>query len=253
MGIVSSQAGAPSLPIAAPAAPALGWHRWFPNALTASRLVFAIAFFILLSVGDYPVRELVVTPKHPLWRYLWAAALFGLAALTDALDGPLARRWKVVSKFGRVMDPFADKVLVVGAFVMLAGPSFFLDDSPGSKHYQVSGVYPWMVVAILGRELLVTSIRAVAEEEGHDFSAELSGKAKMILQACVIPFILVMLGITEVHRSSPGHFVLGRFLIDLAVWVTVGVTAASAVPYIWRGVAVLTKAARSGKGEGFQD
>jgi CDP-diacylglycerol---glycerol-3-phosphate 3-phosphatidyltransferase len=253
MGIVSSQARAstPTLALAAPAS--ANWHRWFPNALTASRLVIAIAFFILLSVGDYPVRELVVTPKHPLWRYLGAAALFGLAAVTDALDGPLARRWKVVSKFGRVMDPFADKVLVVGAFVMLAGPSFFRDDTPGSKHFQVSGVYPWMVVLILGRELLVTSIRAVAEEEGHDFSAELSGKAKMILQACVIPFILVMLGITEVHRSTPGHFVVGRFLIDLAVWVTVGVTGASAVPYVARGAAVLAKASRSAKGEGLQD
>lgn len=255
MGIVSSQVRAPSptsLSLSAPAG-AANWHRWFPNALTGLRILIAIAFFILLSVGDYPVRELVVTPKHPLWRYLGAAALFGLAALTDALDGPLARRWKVVSKFGRVMDPFADKVLVVGAFVMLAGPSFFLDDTPASKHYQVSGVYPWMVVVILGRELLVTSIRAVAEEEGIDFSAEVSGKAKMILQACVIPFILVMLGITEVHRGT-----WGRHVIDLAVWVTVGVTAASAAPYVARGIAVLRKASRADapsdkSGGGFQD
>src|SRR5882724_4608079 len=175
--------------------PPLAWRRWLPNALTSLRLVFAAAFFVLLSVGDYPVRDLVVTPKAPLWRYLAAAALFGLAALTDLLDGPLARRWKVVSKFGRVMDPFADKVLVVGAFVMLAGPAFYFDDAGGARHFQVSGVYPWMVVVILGRELLVTSIRAVAEEDGTDFSAQFAGKAKMVLQACVIPFILMMLGI----------------------------------------------------------
>jgi CDP-diacylglycerol--glycerol-3-phosphate 3-phosphatidyltransferase len=229
------------------------WHRWFPNALTGSRLVIAILFFILLALGDYPVRELMVTPKHPLWRYLGAAALFGLAALTDALDGPLARRWHVVSKFGRVMDPFADKVLVVGAFVMLAGPAFYFDDAGGAKHFQVSGVYPWMVVVILGRELLVTSIRAVAEEEGVDFSAEFAGKAKMILQACVIPFILVLLGITEVHRSTKGQLVWGRVLIDLAVWITVGVTAASALPYISRGLAALSKANRGGRGPGVQD
>jgi CDP-diacylglycerol--glycerol-3-phosphate 3-phosphatidyltransferase len=218
----------------------LAWRRWLPNALTGLRLVIAIAFFILLAVGDYPVRDLVVTPKHPLWRYLTAAALFGLAALTDLLDGPLARRWKVVSKFGRVMDPFADKVLVVGAFVMLAGPAFFLDDTPVSKHFQVSGVYPWMVVVILGRELLVTSIRAVAEEEGVDFSAELSGKAKMVLQACVIPFILVMLGITEVHRGT-----WGRHIIDFAVWATVVITVASGLPYIIRGLGAFSKASRA--------
>jgi CDP-diacylglycerol--glycerol-3-phosphate 3-phosphatidyltransferase len=231
MAAVSSQVQAPTLAIA----PSLGWQRWFPNALTTLRLFIAIAFFILLAVGDYPVRDLVVTPKTPLARYLWAAALFGLAALTDAIDGPLARRWKVVSKFGRVMDPFADKVLVVGAFVMLAGPSFFLDDTPQSKHYQVSGVYPWMVVVILGRELLVTSIRAAAEEAGVDFSAEFAGKAKMVLQACVIPFVLVLLGITEVYRGT-----WGRHVIDLAVWVTLGVTVASGIPYVVRGFTALS-------------
>lgn len=219
----------------------MGWQRWVPNALTALRLVIAIAFFILLSVGDYPVRDLVITPKHPLWRYLGAAALFGLAALTDALDGPLARRWKVVSKFGRVMDPFADKVLVVGAFVMLAGPSFGIDDG-ARPHFQVSGVWPWMVVVILGRELLVTSIRAVAEEEGHDFSAEFAGKAKMVIQACVIPFVLVMLGITEVQRGT-----WGRHIIDFAVWITVGITVASGLPYVTRGLAAMSKASRGGQ------
>jgi CDP-diacylglycerol--glycerol-3-phosphate 3-phosphatidyltransferase len=218
--------------------PPLAWRRWLPNALTSLRLVIAAVFFVLLSVGDYQGRDLVVTPKSPLWRYLVAAVLFGLAALTDLLDGPLARRWKVVSKFGRVMDPFADKVLVVGAFVMLAGPSFGLDE--GDKpHFQVSGVWPWMVVVILGRELLVTSIRAVAEEDGKDFSAEFAGKAKMVLQACVIPFILVMLGITEVHRGS-----WGRFVIDLAVWVTVAVTVASGVPYVVKGYAALSNGVR---------
>ncbi len=246
MGTVSTHVQVPVLA----SAPPLAWRRWFPNALTGLRLLIAIAFFILLSVGDYPVRDIMVTPKQPLYRYLGAAVLFGLAALTDALDGPLARRWKVVSKFGRVMDPFADKVLVVGGFVMLAGPTFGLDDAT-KPHFQVSGVWPWMVVLILGRELLVTSIRAVAEEEGHDFSAEWSGKAKMILQACVIPFILVMLGITEVHRGA-----WGRRVIDGAVWATLAVTVASGLPYVWRGIAVLSRGGSgggSGRGAGIQD
>jgi phosphatidylglycerophosphate synthase len=148
------------------------------------------------------------------------------------------------------MDPFADKVLVVGGFVMLAGPTFGLDDAT-KPHFQVSGVWPWMVVLILGRELLVTSIRAVAEEEGHDFSAEWSGKAKMILQACVIPFILVMLGITEVH---PGTW--GRKVIDGGVWVTLAVTVASGLPYVMRGITVLSRGdggGGSGRGAGVQD
>lgn len=214
-----------------PAATA-GYRQWLPNALTGLRLVIALAFFVVLSYWNYPARDLIstkITPLRPLWPYLVAAALFGLAAVTDAIDGPLARRWKVVSKFGRVMDPFADKVLVVGAFIMLAGPMFGVDIE-NKPHFQVSGVVPWMVVVILGRELLVTSLRAVAESSGQDFSASWSGKAKMVLQACVIPVILVTLGITEITPDT-----WGRWLIDISVWLTVVVTVVSGVPYIIRG------------------
>jgi CDP-diacylglycerol--glycerol-3-phosphate 3-phosphatidyltransferase len=233
MSGVSSEA---HLPLSQPAAdgqavaPSATFRRWVPNALTGARLVIATAFFIQLAVWEYPVRDALINPKQPVWQYLVEAALFGLAALTDAIDGPLARRWKVVSKFGRVMDPFADKVLVVGAFIMLAGPAFGVTHENGD-HFQVSGVWPWMVVVILGRELLVTSIRAVAEQEGMDFSADWTGKAKMILQACVIPFILVMLGITEVGRGT-----WGRMLIDGAVYLTVAVTVLSGVPYVVKGL-----------------
>jgi len=195
------------------------------------RLVFAAGFFTTLSVWSYPARELIVTPRHPVWPYLFAAALFGLAALTDAIDGPLARRWKTVSKFGRVMDPFADKVLVVGAFIMLAGPAFGIE-YPGKPSLQVSGITSWMVVVILGRELLVTSIRSVMEESGMDFSAQTSGKIKMIVQACVIPFILILLGITEIN---PGSW--GRILIDSAAYITMIVTVISGLPYLRKGFA----------------
>lgn len=218
-------------PLPASAAPT-ALQRSLPNTLTALRLVIAICFFVLLSVWKYPVADLIVSPKHPIWPYLAAAALFGLAAVTDAIDGPLARRWKVVSVFGRVMDPFADKVLVVGAFIMLAGPAFSYDDPKvvTLREFQVSGIYSWMVVIILGRELLVTSIRAIAEQSGIDFSADWSGKAKMILQACVIPFILLVLGIGDI---TPGKW--GRIVIDVAVWLTLIVTVLSGVPYVIRG------------------
>ena len=212
-------------------APPTDFRRWVPNALTGLRLVFAAGFFTTLSVWSYPARELIVTPRHPVWPYLFAAALFGLAALTDAIDGPLARRWKTVSKFGRVMDPFADKVLVVGAFIMLAGPAFGIE-YPGKPSLQVSGITSWMVVVILGRELLVTSIRSVMEESGMDFSAQTSGKIKMIVQACVIPFILILLGITEIN---PGSW--GRILIDSAAYITMIVTVISGLPYLRKGFA----------------
>lgn len=229
--------------------PAAGdWRRHIPNLLTGSRLLIALAFFILLSVWTYPAQKFAdnsISPLRPLWGYLIAAALFGLAALTDALDGPLARRWKVVSKFGRVMDPFADKVLVVGAFILLAGPAFGVSESdhPVRHPFQVSGVHSWMVLVILARELLVTSIRAVAEDEGVDFSAHWSGKAKMVMQACVIPLILVLLGITEVHARS-----WGRWLIDAAVWATMVVTVVSGWPYVRRGLLAFANGGRTRAG-----
>lgn len=206
------------------------YRRWVPNALTASRLLIAAAFFVVLALFAYPSRPTPVSLTHPIWPYLFAAGLFVLAALTDAIDGPLARRWKVVSKFGRVMDPFADKVLVVGSFIMLAGPTFRLD-LPGDTPLQVSGVASWMVVVILGRELLVTSIRSVMESDGQDFSAAWAGKAKMILQACVIPAILLLLGVANVKRGSPG-----RLAIDTGVWITIVVTVLSGIPYLTRAL-----------------
>jgi phosphatidylglycerophosphate synthase len=88
-----------------------------------------------------------------------------------------------------------------------------------------------MVVIILGRELLVTSIRAVAEQDGYDFSAIWFGKAKMIVQAVAIPAILVALGITEVGPAT-----WGRTLIDLIAWTTVIVTVLSGIPYVAKGI-----------------
>lgn len=206
------------------------YRRWVPNALTGLRLVIAAAFFVLLAIWKYPARTTPITWQHPIWEYVFAAGLFVLAALTDAIDGPLARRWKVVSKFGRVMDPFADKVLVVGSFIMLAGPTFRLE-IPGQPDLQVSGVASWMVVVILGRELLVTSIRSVAEADGRDFSAAWAGKAKMILQACIIPAILVLLAIADVRPGTAA-----RLAVDLGVWATMAVTVASGVPYVMKGM-----------------
>ena len=222
-----------------------GWRAHLPNILTGLRLVIAAAFFILLSVWEYPARDLLrdVNPREPVTPYLAAALLFGLAAITDAIDGPLARRWKVVSKFGRIMDPFADKVLVIGGLIMLAGPQFNAL-LPDNTDLHVSGIKPWMVVVVLGRELLVTSIRAVFETDGIDFSANWFGKAKMILQACVIPAILVLLGVTEITKGT-----WGRTAIDIMAWTTVVVTVLSGVPYVVNGYAAMKKAKTNANAE----
>ncbi len=224
--------------------PAAGWlYRSLPNLLTSSRVVLAVVFFVLLSWYRHraPVasgREGSVLTSAD-WLLLWAAAVFSVAAITDVLDGYFARRWRQVSVFGRIMDPFADKLLVVGAFVFLAGPGFTTDGRPAE---QISGVYPWMVVVVLGRELLVTSIRAAFEGAGVPFGASLSGKLKMALQSVCVPAVLVLIALADPgerphHVAEPAP--LGRLLIDTIVWATMIVTLWSGLPYIWRAWAVV--------------
>lgn len=162
-------------------------------------------------------------------------ALFIIAAVTDALDGYLARKWNATSQFGRVMDPFADKILVVGAFIILAGPAFLWSTplSPDSPHvtYLASGVPPWIAIIILARELLITSLRAVLESQGRDFSASSTGKLKMVAQSIAVPLILLLLGVADVSPGTPA-----RVIILSVAYTTAFITLLSGVPYVIRAM-----------------
>lgn len=199
------------------------WKRNTPNALTSARVVLAAGVVVILSAALHPPTLADGMTPDRGWLLL-AAGVFVIAALTDALDGYLARRWHVVSLFGRVVDPFADKLLVLGSFVCLAGATFA--DPRGGM---ASGVDAWMAVLILARELLVTTLRGVYESRGVDFSATWSGKSKMILQSIVIPTVLVILALSPAEPGSPARWAIGSL-----VWVTVIVTAWSGVPYLMR-------------------
>lgn len=212
-------------------------RRHLPNALTVLRLAIAIVFFVILSVWNSAGRaaaSLADGGVHPDPALILAAVLFIIAAVTDAVDGHLSRRWNVTTGFGRVMDPFADKVLVVGAFIFLASPVFRAAIPSTGQPFQISGVAPWMVVLIMSRELLVTSIRGLVEGNGGNFSASLSGKLKMIVQSITIPTVILAIAILDV---SPGT--AGARLITAVVWATVVVTVVSGWPYVLRGIAAL--------------
>ena len=184
----------------------------------------AAALVALLAMAP-PLAE--TTGAQP--AILIAMVLFVLAAITDAADGYLARKWQVVSVFGRVMDPFADKLLVLGTVVMLVTPTF--ETSESGQLVMAAGFTGWMAVVILGRELLVTSIRGVFEARGIDFSASFSGKAKMIIQSVAIPGCLLIAGLYGSQRPE-----WAGWAVTLAAWGTTLVTAASAVPYITRAL-----------------
>lgn len=215
----------PPRPTAAP------WKRRLPNRLTGARLALAVVFFAVLSVAP-------AAPSH-WWAPAVAAGVFVIAAVTDALDGYLARRWDAGSQFGRIMDPFADKVLVLGAFVMLASPLFASAEAvPGGglAVVPISGVEPWMVVVMLARELLITSLRGLIESRGGDFSASASGKIKMVAQSVAAPLILLMVSLS-LRRADLGEDL--RLACSVAAWAATIITAWSALPYIARAMASL--------------
>ncbi|MCA9285860.1 MAG: CDP-alcohol phosphatidyltransferase family protein [Phycisphaerales bacterium] len=206
-------------------------RRLLPNAITLSRLVLAGAFFAVL--GGL-VDEHMSTSRQ--WWGTVAVVLFVVAALTDAVDGWLARRWKVTSVFGRIMDPFVDKVLVIGAFVYLAGPALARPEGapPSGGFGTATSILPWMVVVVVARELLVTSVRAVVEASGQSFGADGWGKAKMILQSIAAPVSLFV-----ATRAWALENTIWLWLRDGFVWLAVGATAFSVVPYLTRAVRML--------------
>jgi len=228
-----------------------GFRRTLPNAITLLRLVLAGAFFAALSFYRYP-------STHVLWGNV-AILMFILAVTTDALDGYLARKWSVQSVFGRIMDPFCDKILILGAFIMLAGPAFIHESAAlvstpqGSAPAQpiehadvvmISGVQPWMVIVVLARELLVTGIRGEVEARGQSFASNWSGKAKMILQSITIPLVLAIVINFDMLAD---HNDWARWSRDVLVWLTVAVTVISGWPYITQAGIVLRANAGAGK------
>lgn len=198
-----------------------------PNLLTMLRLVLATVFFVLLAYYKFDYdRYALLLP---------AIAVFIAAAVTDAMDGYYARKWEVESKFGRIMDPFCDKVLVIGALCFLAGSGFgyeefvSVDGIAQPVIVQASGFYPWMVVVIIARELLVTGIRGEMEGSGHKFGANLWGKLKMILQSAVIPFVLLVVYLLDSEFQFADQLATPR---DVMVYATVVVTVLSGLPYV---------------------
>jgi CDP-diacylglycerol--glycerol-3-phosphate 3-phosphatidyltransferase len=200
-------------------------RRHIPNALTVLRLVLAAGFFAALSGYHYPAKG-EVAEGQMLANV--AVLIFIAAAVTDALDGYFARRWQVISTFGRIMDPFCDKVLVLGAFVYLAGPRFVIPEAVAQGTYTMAtAIYPWMVVLILARELLVTGIRGVVESGGTSFGSMWSGKAKMILQSITVPALILL-----VVNFSPSTNQIVRIACHALVWITLVVTVWSGLPYV---------------------
>lgn len=169
-----------------------------PNQLTAARLVLSIVVFVLI----------------PLKQYMPALVVFLIAASTDWIDGYYARRYGQVTKLGRVFDPFVDKIIICGAFIFLAAEP-------------QSGIDAWMAVVVVGREMLVTALRGLIEQEGGDFSAKMAGKLKMVFQCVAVALSLYALMYAP---ENPPDWLYWSLLIS--VWIAVLSTIYSGFGYL---------------------
>jgi CDP-diacylglycerol---glycerol-3-phosphate 3-phosphatidyltransferase len=176
-----------------------------PNKLTFLRIVLAficIAFILIDTFGSL----------------LLAFLVFALASFTDFLDGYLARRNNLISDLGKLLDPIADKILIIGIFCA------FL---------QLGVINAWIVVSIMLREFIVTGLRLYGLNKGVVLEAKYFGKHKTLSQVAGIFIILITLIILKIFpASSPALFLYGR-IIPLVLYYIVFITLFSGVYYFW--------------------
>ena len=177
-----------------------------PNLLTLSRLPLGVALFACVAY------------EH----WLAGLVIFLLSALTDFLDGYLARLLHQASALGRNLDPLIDKVLTGGAFIYLMPV----------KHAELS---EWMVTVVVGRELLITGLRGMMEAQGVKFGADQLGKLKMVLQCVVLAAILAVLWLRTLGLDDGTIAILRRVQITL-IHVMILATVVSGTQYVVKAV-----------------
>jgi CDP-diacylglycerol--glycerol-3-phosphate 3-phosphatidyltransferase len=190
-----------------------------PNILTFGRFVLTVIFLIMLLYSP----RFYAQGERPFPGFLDIAfILFVTAGLTDMVDGAIARKLGVASKFGRMMDPLADKALVCGAFICFAiiGEPKLFDFEPVTM-----AIIRWSVAAIIiSREVYVTVLRHIAEARGINFAATVSGKIKMFLQSFAIGTVVIKMA--HVQTATWGYwFTTITFALMLIVTVISGLRA----------------------------
>jgi CDP-diacylglycerol--glycerol-3-phosphate 3-phosphatidyltransferase len=174
-----------------------------PNTLTLVRM-FLVPILVVVLLTEFEGRRIVGIPKE-----LVGAAIFGLASITDWLDGYLARRRRQVTWLGQMLDPIADKLLTSAAFISLV---------------QLGLAPAWMVAIIIGRDFAITGLRSLAYNKGFTIAASPLGKTKMVSQ--VVSILLLILGWGPLPLLAPVGYV--------ALWVVMLTSVVSAADYYRR-------------------
>lgn len=182
-----------------------------PNKLTVARLILTVVFVALYYA--------------PMTNHVsWALLVFAIASITDFLDGEIARKRNLVTNFGKLMDPLADKILMTAALIVLA---------------LLNHIAAWIVIAILAREFFVTGIRQIAAQNGVVLAAEKLGKHKLVWQVVTVLYFLLYAASEEPMFNwlspaftwvvfSPTYF--GNFCIIMMT----GLTIISGISYFWK-------------------
>ena len=174
-----------------------------PNKLTVLRVIM-IPFFVLALMVD--------GGANPTYRYL-AAAIFIIASLTDMLDGKIARKYNLVTNFGKFMDPLADKLLVCSALICMI---------------ELGELPAWMVIIIISREFIISGFRLIASDNGVVIAASYWGKWKTTFQ--MIAVVLLILNIEALSA-----------LTTATVWIALILTVVSLADYIVKNIGILTE------------
>jgi CDP-diacylglycerol--glycerol-3-phosphate 3-phosphatidyltransferase len=172
------------------------WQKNLPHLLTMSRMVFAIPIALIMNHDE-------------LWVRLVAAFLFAVASMTDYWDGYYARKWNLISDWGKIMDPIADKILVTTILVMFI---------PAGK------IETWIVIILVARDLLIGGVRSVAAAEQMIISANPGGKWKTALQMIAIPAVMIGDQFLGVPFQTLGQYML---------WVSTLLSLYSGAQYAW--------------------
>lgn len=196
-----------------------------PNRITAGRFLLTIVLYVLLAMLD----PLPADQGHHLAQ--WAFVVFVVAAVSDFLDGYVARATGQITPLGRILDPFVDKLLVCGAMV-------FLCSMPRTREF----LPPWIVVVVLLREFFVTGLRGIVEFQGSTFPADLFGKIKMGFQCFAVAAILLHAGWGGAGEG-PKENAFTAGLTHFLVWATLVSTVLSGIIYAFkaRGKVILEK------------
>lgn len=198
-----------------------------PNKLTIFRVILIVPFVLVLlgSIQGWGLHEILFGGVNAYAEYT-ALGIFIVASLTDLLDGKIARKYNLVTNFGKFMDPLADKLLVCAAMIVLV---------------EMGRIPSWVVVVIISREFIISGFRLIASDNGVVIAASYWGKFKTTFQMVMICMMLVKDAPFLSAAAHQGYFALAT---DIVMWIALALTVISLVDYLVKNRNVMKDGAK---------